>query len=103
MIYVTEMRVYRLEHMNPTNQYFSESDDIQWGGGGGGNEQSSYSGQHNLYACFLKKEIWFWFNEESLTWSKPLSGMDLIIREVSNPKPVKKPAHSKATSTIIFD
>ena len=35
---------------------------------------------------------------EGLTWSNPLSGMDRIIREVSNPKPVRKPAHSSATS-----
>ena len=37
-----------------------------------------------------------------LTWSKPLSGIDLIIREVSNPKPTKKPAHSKATSNNLL-
>ena len=34
------------------------------------------------------------------TWSNPLSGMDRIMIDVSYPKPVRKPAHSKATSYI---
>ena len=37
-----------------------------------------------------------------LTWSNPRSGMDLIINDVSNPKPVRKPAHSNATSSIKY-